>query len=209
MENVLSGREVTESSKLDGINYTLWSFKLGTILQGERVWQVVDPNNLPQTPRSSSLTTHATPANLGESSVVNTAASVLAGGNTKVTATPQATHNDENLRYCAMHIIIPTIKDSIMPHIMNIDDARQVWIKLLSLYQNSSMNRRLSLKSQFYSLKMMDKMTIEEHLRTVSSLTSQLANIGIAIPNEELVDCILISLLSNWETFRQMVSCRE
>jgi hypothetical protein len=59
-----------------------------------------------------------------------------------------------------------------MPHIMNIDDPRQVWIKLRSLYQNSSMNRRLSLKSQLYSLKMTEKMTIEEHLRNVSSLTS-------------------------------------
>jgi hypothetical protein len=38
MESVLSGRKVSESSKLDGINYTLWSFKLGTTLRGERVW---------------------------------------------------------------------------------------------------------------------------------------------------------------------------
>jgi hypothetical protein len=87
-----------------------------------------------------------------------------------------------------MRIIIPTIKDSIMPHIMNIDDPRQVWIKLRSLYLNSSMNRRLSLKSQLYSLKMTERMTIEEHLRNVSSLTGQLVNIGFAIPDEELVD---------------------
>jgi hypothetical protein len=87
-----------------------------------------------------------------------------------------------------MCIIIPTIKDSIMPHIMNIDDPRQVWIKLRSLYLNSSMNRRLSLKSQLYSLKMTERMTIEEHLRNVSSLTGQLVNIGFAIPDEELVD---------------------
>jgi hypothetical protein len=83
-----------------------------------------------------------------------------------------------------MRIIIPTIKDSIMPHIMNIDDPRQVWIKLRSLY----LNRRLSLKSQLYSLKMTERMTIEEHLRNVSSLTGQLVNIGFAIPDEELVD---------------------
>jgi hypothetical protein len=96
-----------------------------------------------------------------------------------------------------------------MPHIMNIDDPRQVWIKLRSLYQNSSMNRRLSLKSQLYSLKMTEKMTIEEHLRNVSSLTSQLANIGITIPNEELINRVLTSLPSSWDTFRQMVSSRE
>jgi hypothetical protein len=49
---------------------------------------------------------------------------------------------------------------------------------------------------------MTEKMTIEEHLRNVSSLTSQLANIGITILDEELVDQVLTSLPSSWDTFR-------
>jgi hypothetical protein len=79
--------------------------------------------------------------------------------------------SNEDLRYRATRIIVPIVRDSIMPHIMHIDDPRKTWIKLINLYQSNSMNRHLSLKSQLYSLKMTDKMSIEEHLRNVSSLT--------------------------------------
>jgi hypothetical protein len=101
------------------------------------------------------------------------------------------------------------MKDSIMPHIMNISDPRKIWIKLWNLYQSSSMNRRLSLKSQLYSLKMTEKMSIEEHLRHVSNFTRQLANIGIAIPDDELIDHVLTSLPASWDTLHQMISGRE
>jgi hypothetical protein len=66
MESVLSGREVPESSKLQGIqNYALWSFKLKTTLQGERVWREVDPHiesgtSVPSTRASSSATSTTT-----------------------------------------------------------------------------------------------------------------------------------------------------
>jgi hypothetical protein len=71
------------------------------------------------------------------------------------------------------------------------------------------MNRRLSLKSQLYSLKMTEKMSIEEHLRHVSNFTRQLANIGIAIPDDELIDHVLTSLPASWDTLHQMISGRE
>jgi hypothetical protein len=38
MESVLSNQDVSESSKLGGApNYAIWSFKVRTVLQGERV----------------------------------------------------------------------------------------------------------------------------------------------------------------------------
>jgi hypothetical protein len=59
------------------------------------------------------------------------------------------------------------------------------------------MNRRLTLKSQLYNLKMTEKMNIEEHLRSVSTITGALANIGVIVPDNELVDRVLTSLLSS------------
>jgi hypothetical protein len=45
MKSVLSGREVPESLKLQGAsNYALWSYKIRTILQGKKLWSVVDPD---------------------------------------------------------------------------------------------------------------------------------------------------------------------
>jgi hypothetical protein len=53
------------------------------------------------------------------------------------------------------------------------------------------------LKQQLYNLKMSEKTTIDEHLRNISSLASQLANIGIVVANDELVDLILTNLPPN------------
>jgi hypothetical protein len=56
------------------------------------------------------------------------------------------------------------------------------------------MSIRLTLKSQLYSLKMTEKMSIDEHLRNISSLTGQLANTGVIVPDNELVDQALTSV---------------
>jgi hypothetical protein len=56
---------------------------------------------------------------------------------------------------------------------------------------------------------MTDKTTIDEYLRTISTLTSQLVNIGVVVPDEKLVDRVLTSLPSSWNVFRQMVYGRE
>jgi hypothetical protein len=101
------------------------------------------------------------------------------------------------------------VSDSLLPHIMSVRDPRLVWVKLRDLYQPKSMNRQLILKQQLYSLKMTHKTTIDEYLRTINTLTSELANIGVVIPDEELVDRVLTSLPSNWNVFKQMVYGRE
>jgi hypothetical protein len=108
-----------------------------------------------------------------------------------------------------MKVIVPTVHDSIAPHIMHISNPRLVWIKLRDLSESKSMNRRLSIKSQLYSLRMSEKMSIEDLLCTASDLTGQLANIGIIVPDEELVDRVLTSLLSSWDVLRQLATQRE
>jgi hypothetical protein len=67
MELVLSGRDIPKGSKLQGAkNYAIWSFKVRTVLQGERVWHIVDPNTIVQTSEASS-SAHTTASGSGES----------------------------------------------------------------------------------------------------------------------------------------------
>ena len=121
MESVLSGREVLESSKLQGAsNYALWSYKIRTILQGEKLWFVVDPDITPAagTPRPT--------ADSGDSSNINTATIARTPVPTGAATAPSAPllegQRNEDLRYRVTRIIVPTVRDSIMPHIMHIDD---------------------------------------------------------------------------------------
>jgi hypothetical protein len=209
MESVLSGREVPESSKLQGLaNYALWSFKLRTILQGEKLWRVVDPDlasgTSSFTSRALSSTGHAASTTTNQG-----AAPQPSPTQTSPPTTSTAAPDLDDLRYRALRMIITSVSDSLLPHVLNISDPRTAWLKLRELYESKSMNRRLSLKSELYSLKMSEKTSIEEHLKAVSILVGQLANIGIAVPDEELVDCVLTSLPSSWKIFRTMTSNRE
>jgi hypothetical protein len=208
MESVLSGRDIPESSKLLGAkNYAIWSFKVRTVLQGERVWHVVDPITAPISESASS-------SQSGSGSDIGTLTTPDGGTSkekqpTSPPSTPVSTLNLEDTKYKAMRVIVPTVHDSIAPHIMHISDPRLVWIKLRDLYKSKSMNRQLSIKSQLYSLRMSEKMSIEDLLRTVSDLTGQLANIGVIVPDEELVDRVLTSLPSSWDVLRQLATQRE
>jgi hypothetical protein len=56
---------------------------------------------------------------------------------------------------------------------------------------------------------MSEHTTIDEHLRNIGSLTTQLPNIGIVIVDDELVDLILTSLPPRWSVFRQTMTGRE
>jgi hypothetical protein len=44
---------------------------------------------------------------------------------------------------------------------------------------------------------------------SIGSIIAQLANIGVVIPDDEMVDHVLTSLPTSWDIFRQMVSGRE
>lgn len=57
-----------------------------------------------------------------------------------------------------------------------------------------SSSRRLSLKEQFYSLRLAEGKAISDHLQEINLLVTQLAHLGITIPNEDLVDTTLNSL---------------
>jgi len=72
-----------------------------------------------------------------------------------------------------------------------------------------SSSRRLSLKEQFYSLKLGEEKAISDHLQTINLLVAQLANLGVAILDKDLVDFILNNLPNSWSTFRLIQKGRE
>jgi hypothetical protein len=202
MDSVSSVREVPESSKLIGdSNYVIWSYKVRTVLQSEKAWKVVNPDTSNDSPGASSS------VDSGTSSISETM------GKTKDASSPAAPAAPfpdlEELRHKAVRIIVATVKDALVPYIMHMIDPRDVWIKLRDLFESKSMNRRLTLKSKLYSLKMTERDIVVEHLRKVSELIGQLANIGVIVPDDELVDRVLTSLPPSWEVFRCMASNRK
>uniref|UniRef100_A0A7I4DJF6 DUF4219 domain-containing protein n=2 Tax=Physcomitrium patens TaxID=3218 RepID=A0A7I4DJF6_PHYPA len=59
MELAMSGRNISKNTKLQDItNYTIWMYKLRTLLQGECLWNVVNPFNVPTVESSSINSLH-------------------------------------------------------------------------------------------------------------------------------------------------------
>lgn len=77
------------------------------------------------------------------------------------------------------------------------------------MYDVQSSSRRLSLKDKFYSLKLKEGKPIGDHLQEVNLIVTQLASLGISIPDEDLVDLTLNSLPRSWSTFRQIQKGRD
>ena len=182
MESTLLGKEIPESTKLQGAShYAIRAYKIRTLLQGENLWQVVSPVIQPSSAASwshnatSQISSEAESTPTGAHTTITplTAPSFVASPHTA----PLSAFNLENQRYKATQSIVPTVKESILPHVMNMIDPRWIWIKLRELYESSSMNQRLSLMSQLYSLKMTEKTSLESHLASISTLVGQLANI--------------------------------
>jgi hypothetical protein len=112
-----------------------------------------------------------------------------------ITLTSTAVPDLKDLRYRALQMIITSVSNSLLSLVLNCIDTRFSWLKLQELYESKSMNRRLTLKGELYSLKMNEKTSIDEHLKAISMLVGQLANIDIAILDEELVNRVLTSWL--------------
>jgi len=70
-------------------------------------------------------------------------------------------------------------------------------------------SRWLSLKEQFFFFKLAEEKVVSEHLQEVNLIITQLANLGILTPNEDLVDITLNNLPRSWSTFKQIQRGRE
>lgn len=77
------------------------------------------------------------------------------------------------------------------------------------MYDVQSPSRRLALKERLYSLRMQEGKTLDSHLQDVNSIVTQLASLGVMIPDEDLVDQMLSSLPKSWSTFKAILQGRE
>ena len=175
MELVLFRREILKSSKLQGPpNYALWAYKLRILLQGKKVWKVVNPNYVIMGASSFNTIAISVISTFGvlvEAHVAKAFVKAFAIGAfvgvlaIAIVTTPASLLLIEKQQYRMTPIIVPTVKDWVLPNFINMLDPRCIRIKLRDLYQFSFMNRRLSLKLELYNICMIEKKTIEEHFK--------------------------------------------
>lgn len=183
-------RDVSDSTKLEGqSNYLLWSYRVKMTLMQESLWRFITP---------------ATQASSSSNSDSGTTSNLTSGA-----AAAPTTNDEEERKIRVCRIIVATVKDHIILHILHLTDPLEIWEKLKSMYDVESPSRRLALKEKFHSLRMSETKTIDSHLQDTNSLVTQLASLGVTISDEDLVDQVLASLPRSWATFKAIHKNRQ
>lgn len=187
--------------KLEGqANYMIWSYKVKMFLMQEDLWRYISP--------ATNSTSSSSSSSADSGIAANTEAGDTGGEQGSGSAVPVA-NGDMERKIKACRIIIATVKDSLLLHVIHLTDPLAIWNKLRTMYDVQSPSRRLALKEKLYSLRMGEGKTIDSHLQEVNSIVTQLAGLGVMISDEDLVDQVLASLPKSWSTFKAIQKGRE
>jgi hypothetical protein len=105
----------------------------------------------------------------------------------------------------AKRIVSDSIKDHLIPHISELQTARQMYEALNRLYESKDISRNLTLRNQLRNMKMDNSEYVTSYLMRVSQIRDQLAAIGDVISDKELVTTTLNGFLTFWIPFVQGV----
>ena len=72
--------------------------------------------------------------------------------------------------------------------------TKEIWDKLKGRFERNTVGNKLFLKQKFFSLKMKDSDSLNEHLHPMKEITDQLAAIKAPIPEDEHIVALLLSL---------------
>ena len=98
-------------------------------------------------------------------------------------------------------ILIDAVKYHLVPHISQKKKKKNMFGVLKKLFENSNINRALSLIQQLSNIKMTESDSIASYLMNISELRDQLSTIVELIKYRELIMMILNGFPSSWEPF--------
>jgi len=98
-------------------------------------------------------------------------------------------------------IILNRVKDHVVQHIAEKETTKEMWDTLKTLYQHTSVQRKMLLENKLRSYQMQKGEQIDLFLGWLKEIWDQLTSIG-ATPNQELmVRTTLNAVSEEWETF--------
>jgi hypothetical protein len=109
----------------------------------------------------------------------------------------------------AKRVIFYSVKDSMMPLIAHLRTAKEFFDALANLYEKKAPTQKRTLKKQLCTLNMGKDETISTFFSKIAQTRDQLAAIGVAVDDDDLVQTTVDDLPESWETFLSSVNGRE
>ena len=109
----------------------------------------------------------------------------------------------------AKQMILDGIRDHIVSHISGKNTAKKMWDALSRLYQNPSNQRKMFLKEKLSNARMQKGEGIDLFLTKIQDIWDELAAIGEAPQDTQLVHLALNNVSKEWEIFIQGILGRD
>lgn len=110
---------------------------------------------------------------------------------------------DQYLQSC----IFATISETILPHVIHLEHAREVWIALERKFTTVSRSNILQLKNQLQSIKKAS-LTMRDYLQQIKKISDTLAAVSAPIEEEDLILFTLGGLPTEYNAFKTAVRTR-
>jgi hypothetical protein len=91
------------------------------------------------------------------------------------------------------------VEDSQLVHLLTLTSAREMWLKLQSLHECSSMCSKLYLIRKLYSMRFTSG-TMTAHITAMLEIVNQLRSLGKELTEEDVVAALLCSLPESYST---------
>jgi gag-polypeptide of LTR copia-type/Domain of unknown function (DUF4219) len=99
----------------------------------------------------------------------------------------------------ALATISLSVKDSELVHIRTCKKATEAWKKLAEVYEAKGLVRRLFLRRKFFSVRLQDGKSMQDHINEIMTLAEQLDAIGATVSDEDIAMTFLCSLPDSYE----------
>jgi len=106
-------------------------------------------------------------------------------------------------------IIVDGVKDDIILHLSGKKTAKEMWDALVKLYQFDNQNRKMLLRMKLRCTKMAKRESVVTYLTKFTQIRDELAIMGEAVEENELVRIALNGFTKQWRDFVCGVVARE
>jgi hypothetical protein len=166
--------ELIRIPKLKGIeNWAVWKFQTRVILQSSDAWSIVD----------------------GSSAIPVQGQTI---DETTFNRTLAAWKKNDSI---AQRIIATTVEEKPLLHILNCKAAKDMWDKLIQVYEQKSETSIHMLMQQWYNLQMKSDDDIAIYVARLEDLAHRLEIMGEKIPDQMLITKLLMTLPPTYKYF--------
>jgi len=172
-----SSRDVSHITHFDGTNFPFWKFQLLLAVENHGMEDILNGKEAIPPPAAQDATAN----------VKTVRANEIKAWKTKDVA--------------CRNYIISTIDEKTQRSLMECKTANQMWTRLISRYEQATTSNRHLLLHKFMSYEYEEGDDIMSHVSSITTLSSQLKDVGMDISDEQVITRIIMTLPPSYRQF--------